>query len=94
MPRRPPFVPVMTFKILMPQALHSLFDEATEFQIKDRLSFQRSLGWGSKAGYRVPPPEPGQSPRENHGCCGFPDKGFRLAFAPVIGLSVRNTSFA
>ena len=34
------------FKILVLQALYSLSDEATEFQIKDRLSFQRFLGLG------------------------------------------------
>jgi IS5 family transposase len=34
------------FKILVLQALYSLADEATEFQIKDRLSFQRFLGLG------------------------------------------------
>ena len=43
---RPPFDPVMMFKILVLQTLYSLSDEATEFQIKDRLSFQRFLGLG------------------------------------------------
>lgn len=43
---RPPFDPVMMFKILVLQALYSLSDEATEFHIKDRLSFQRFLGLG------------------------------------------------
>ena len=43
---RPPFDPVLMFKILVLQALYSLSDEATEFQIKDRLSFQRFLGMG------------------------------------------------
>jgi transposase, IS5 family len=43
---RPPFDPVLMFQILLLQALHSLSDEATEFQIKDRLSFQRFLGLG------------------------------------------------
>ena len=43
---RPPFDPVLMFKILVLQALYSLSDEATEFQIKDRLSFQRFLGVG------------------------------------------------
>ena len=43
---RPPFDPVVMFKILVLQALYSLSDEATEFQIKDRLSFQRFLGLG------------------------------------------------
>lgn len=42
--RRPPFDPVLMFKILVLQALYALSDEATEFQIKDRLSFQRFLG--------------------------------------------------
>ena len=37
---------VLMFKILVLQALYSLSDEATEFQIKDRLSFQRFLGLG------------------------------------------------
>lgn len=49
---RPPFDPVMMFKILVLQALYSLSDEATEFQIKDRLSFQRFLGLGLEG--RVP----------------------------------------
>lgn len=34
------------FKILVLQALYSLSDETTEFQIKDWLSFQRFLGLG------------------------------------------------
>ena len=43
---RPPFDPVLMFKILVLQALYSLSDGAAEFQIKDRLSFQRFLGLG------------------------------------------------
>lgn len=43
---RPPFDPVLMFKILVLQALYSLPNEATEFQIKDPLSFQRFLGMG------------------------------------------------
>lgn len=34
------------FKILVLQALYALSDQATGFQIKDRLSFQRFLGLG------------------------------------------------
>ena len=34
------------FKILVLQALYSLSDEATEFQMKDQPSFQRFLGLG------------------------------------------------
>ena len=43
---RPPYDPVMMFKILVLQALYSLSDGATEFHIRDRLSFQRFLGLG------------------------------------------------
>jgi IS5 family transposase len=43
---RPPYDSVLMFKILVLQALYSLSDEASEFQIKDRLSFQRFLGLG------------------------------------------------
>ena len=35
---RPPFDPVMMFKILVLQALYSLADEGIEFQIKGRLA--------------------------------------------------------
>jgi predicted protein tyrosine phosphatase len=42
----PPLDLVLRFKILVLQALYSLSDEATEFQIKDRLSFQRCLRLG------------------------------------------------
>ncbi len=43
---RPPFDPVLMFKILVLQALYLLSDEATKFQIKDWLSFQRFVGLG------------------------------------------------
>jgi IS5 family transposase len=43
---RPAFDPVLMFKILVLQALYSLSDEGAEFQIRDRLSFQRFLGLG------------------------------------------------
>lgn len=45
----PPFDPVLMFEFLVLQALYSLSDEGTEFQIKDRLSFQRFLGLGLDA---------------------------------------------
>jgi hypothetical protein len=41
---RPPFDPVMMFKVLIIQAANSLSDERTEFLINDRLSFMRFLG--------------------------------------------------
>jgi len=41
---RPPFDYVMMFKILVLQKLYNMADDKTEYQIKDRLSFQRFLG--------------------------------------------------
>ena len=41
---RPPFDPVMMFKILIIQSQHNLSDERAEFLISDRLSFMRFLG--------------------------------------------------
>jgi IS5 family transposase len=43
---RPPFDPVMMFKVLIIQAANNLSDERTEFLINDRLSFMRFLGLG------------------------------------------------
>ena len=43
---RPPFDPVMMFKILVIQAANTLSDERTEFLINDRLSFMRFLRLG------------------------------------------------
>lgn len=41
---RPPFDRLMMFKIVILQRYYNLSDEQTEFQIKDRLSFQQFLG--------------------------------------------------
>jgi len=41
---RPPFDRLMMFKIIILQRYYNLGDEQTEFQIKDRLSFQQFLG--------------------------------------------------
>jgi transposase, IS5 family len=43
---RPPFDPVMMFKILVIQTMNNLSDERAEFLINDRLSFMRFLGLG------------------------------------------------
>ena len=43
---RPPFDPVLMFKILVIQTLNNLSDEWTEYLINDRLSFMRFLGLG------------------------------------------------
>jgi IS5 family transposase len=41
---RPPYDAVLMFKVLVLQTLYTLADDATEYQIKDRLSFMRFLG--------------------------------------------------
>lgn len=41
---RPPFDPVMMFKILVAEAANNLSDERAEFLANDRLSFMRFLG--------------------------------------------------
>jgi transposase, IS5 family len=43
---RPPFDPVLMFKVLVIQAANNLSDERAEFLINDRLSFMRFLGLG------------------------------------------------
>ena len=43
---RPPFDPVMMFKVLVIQTANTLSDERTEYLINDRLSFMRFLGIG------------------------------------------------
>jgi len=43
---RPPYDQVIMFKILVLQTLYTLSDDATEFQIRDRLSFMRFLDLG------------------------------------------------
>jgi len=43
---RPPYDPVLMFKVLVIQAQNTLSDERTEFLINDRLSFMRFLGLG------------------------------------------------
>ena len=43
---RPAYDPVLMFKILVLQTLYTLSDDATEFQVRDRLSFMRFLRLG------------------------------------------------
>jgi transposase, IS5 family len=43
---RPPFDPVMMFKLLVIQTVNTLSDERTEYLVTDRLSFMRFLGLG------------------------------------------------
>jgi IS5 family transposase len=38
---RPPYDPVLMFKVLVLQTLYTLSDDQTEYQLKDRLSFMR-----------------------------------------------------
>ncbi len=49
---RPPYDPVLMFKILVLQALYDLSDDQAEYVINDRLSFMRFLGLG--LGDKVP----------------------------------------
>ena len=51
---RPPFDPVMMFKILVIQATNNLSDERAEFLINDRLSFMRFLGLGLPTASQTP----------------------------------------
>lgn len=46
---RPPYDPVLMFKVLVLQALYNLSDDQAEFQIRDRLSFMRFLGLNPNA---------------------------------------------
>lgn len=41
---RPPFDHILLFKIIILQKIYNLSDDATEYQINDRLSFMRFLG--------------------------------------------------
>jgi IS5 family transposase len=43
---RPPYDPVLMFKVLVLQALYNLSDDQAEFMIQDRLSFMRFVGLG------------------------------------------------
>lgn len=43
---RPPYDAVLMFKIVVLQSLYNLSDDQTEYQIRDRLSFMRFLGFG------------------------------------------------
>ncbi len=49
---RPPFDPVLKFKMLVLQAMHGLSREQTEYLVRDRLSWMRFCGLGP--GDRVP----------------------------------------
>ncbi|KXV19005.1 hypothetical protein AD932_00170 [Gluconobacter oxydans] len=51
---RPPFDPVLMFKILVIQTLNNLSDERTEYLINDRLSFMCFLDWGCRTACRMP----------------------------------------
>ena len=41
---RPPYDPVVMFKVLVLQTLYTLSDDQTEYQLRDRLSFMRFVG--------------------------------------------------
>jgi transposase, IS5 family len=41
---RPPYDPVLMFKVLVLQTLYTLSDDQTEYQLRDRLLFMRFVG--------------------------------------------------
>ena len=41
---RPPYDPVLMFRVMVLQTLYTLSDDQTEYQLKDRLSFMRFVG--------------------------------------------------
>jgi IS5 family transposase len=45
---------VLIFKVLVPQALYNLSDEAMEYQLRDRLSFRRSAALVKTGARRAP----------------------------------------
>jgi IS5 family transposase len=49
------------FKILLVQTLYTLSDDQTEYQIRDRLSFMRFLGWRCTIPCRTPKPSGGSA---------------------------------
>ena len=51
---RPPYDLVLMFKILVLQTLYTLSDDQTEYQLKDRLSFMRFVGWRCTIPSRTP----------------------------------------
>ena len=51
---RPPFDPVLMFKVLVIQAQNNLSDDRNEFLINDRLSFMRFLGLACRTGFLTP----------------------------------------
>ncbi|MFT8913202.1 transposase [Zymomonas mobilis] len=51
---RPPFDPVLIFKILVIQTLNNLSDERTEYLINDRLSFMGKEGFVLKVHRKKP----------------------------------------
>jgi transposase len=51
---RPPYDPVRMFKVLVLQTLYPLSDDQTEYQLKDRLSFMRFVGWPCMIPYPMP----------------------------------------
>ena len=72
---RPPYDPVLMFRILVIQAQHGLSDDRAEFLINDRLSFMRFLGLG--LGDRVPDAKTIWKFRERLTRAGAVDRLFR-----------------
>lgn len=87
---RPPYDPVLMFKIMVLQALYSLSDDQAEFQIQDRLSFMRFLGLG--LGDRVPDAKTIWLFREHLTQAGYLAMGGQIVDATIVAApKQRNT---
>ncbi len=71
---RKPWDPVRMFKMLILQTLYNLSDDQAEFQVRDRLSFQRFLGLAPED--RVPDAKTLWRFREQLACQGLVEKPF------------------
>ena len=82
---RPPFDPVMMFRILVIQAANALSDERSQFLINDRLSFRATLEPVRPGSRR---PHDLAVPREAH-----PGRGDQAAVRPVRDAALREAGY-
>ena len=83
---RPPFSNGMLFKVVILQALYNISDDQMEFQINDRLSWQRFLGLS--LGEKVPDSKTIWLFRELLTTSGAYDKLFELFNAKLLNIGV------
>jgi len=83
---RPPYDKLMLFKICLLQSWYGLSDEQAEFQINDRLSFQRFLGLDLSS--KVPDRNTVWTFKENLGSSSAPFDIFRLFVDELENLGI------